>query len=170
MLAIFFILAGAFLRLMPHIPNVAPIAAMALFGGTYINKKYALIVPLAAMVLSDIFLGFSASTPMVYGSFLLTGVIGIWLRGHKTVYNVFFASLASSLLFFILTNFNFWYVTSLYPKTFAGMLEAYVYAVPFFRNTILGDLFYSTVMFGSYEIVSVLMYKKIKVQSNNKFL
>ncbi len=153
MFALFLIIGAALLRLLPHISNVAPIAAMALFGGTYLNKKYALIVPLAAMVLSDFFLGFSASTPFVYLSFLITGFIGLWLHSHKSIQTVIGASLVSSLLFFLLTNFTFWYVTSLYPKTFSGMIEAYVMALPFFRNTIVGDLFYTTVLFGGYETV-----------------
>lgn len=147
------ILLAVILRLVPHIPNVAPIAAMALFGGAYLNKKYALIVPILAMVVSDIFLGFSWSTPMVYVSFLITGLIGLWLRKHKNVQNVILATLSSSLIFFILTNFNFWYVTSMYPKTFSGMVEAYVMALPFFRNTILGDLFYTGVFFGGFEFI-----------------
>lgn len=147
------IFIAAILRLVPHIPNVAPIAAMALFGGAYLNKKYALIVPIFAMVISDIFLGFSASTPMVYVSFLITGLIGLWLKNHKNPRSIISASLFSSFIFFVLTNFNFWYATPIYPKTFSGMIEAYVMAIPFFRNTILGDLFYTGVFFGGYEMV-----------------
>lgn len=141
------------LRLLPHPPNFAPIAAMALFGGVYLNKKYALIAPLIAMFISDIFLGFHASMLMVYGSFLLTGLIGLWLKKHKQVYTIVGASLISSFIFFFLTNFNYWYATPLYPKTTSGLFEAYFYALPFFRNTVLGDLFYTGVFFGGYELV-----------------
>ncbi len=147
------IFIGASLRLIPHIPNFAPITAMALFGGAYLNKKYALIVPIAAMVISDIFLGFNASTPMVYTSFFISGLIGLWLKNHKNLHSVISATLFSSIIFFILTNFNFWYATALYPKTFNGMIDAYVMAIPFFRNTVLGDLFYTGVFFGGYELV-----------------
>jgi len=146
-----FIALAVILRIIPHVPNVAPIGAMALFGGVYLNKRYALLVPLVAMILSDIFLGFNASTPMVYASFILTGLIGLWLKNHKSVPTVALASLTSSLLFYLLTNFNFWYATSLYPKTFSGMIDAYVMALPFFRNTIIGDLLYTGVLFGSFE-------------------
>jgi len=154
-----FILLAVILRLIPHIPNVAPIAAMALFGGVYLNKWYALLVPLVAMFLSDIFLGFHASMPMVYGSFLITGFLGLWLKNHKSLPIIALTSVTSSLIFFLLTNFNFWYVTPLYPKTFSGMIEAYVMAVPFFRNTIIGDLLYTGVLFGSYELVQQAMRK-----------
>lgn len=153
MFALFLIIAGAFLRLIPHVPNIAPIAAMALFGGTYLNKKYALLVPIVTMIVSDMFLGFNASTPMVYASFLISGFIGLWLRSHKNLPTIMGASLVSSIIFYLLTNFNFWYATSLYPKTFSGMIEAYVMAIPFFRNTIVGDLLYTGIFFGSYELV-----------------
>lgn len=147
------ILFAVVCRLIPHIPNVAPIAAMALFGGVYLNKKYALVLPLVAMFISDIFLGFSATTPFVYLSFFLTGCIGLWLRNHKNLTTVICSSLASSLLFYVLTNFNFWFASPLYPKTMTGLLQSYVNALPFFRNTILGDLFYTGILFGSYEII-----------------
>lgn len=155
-----FILIAVVLRLVPHIPNFAPITAMALFGGVYLNKKYALLVPIAAMVISDFFLGFNASTPMVYTSFFISGFIGLWLKKHKTVPGIAASSLVCSIIFYLLTNFNFWYATALYPKTFAGMIEAYTMAIPFFRNTILGDLFYTGVLFGSYEFA--LHYFKLK--------
>lgn len=156
-----FIALAVVLRLVPHVPNMAPIGAMALFGGTYLNKRYALIVPLLAMFFSDIFLGFHASMPMVYGSFLITGFLGLWLKHHKTVSTVFGVSLLSSTIFFLLTNFNFWYVNALYPHTIPGMIDAYVAAIPFFRNTILGDLFYTAVLFGAYEFALSLAKKPI---------
>lgn len=141
------------LRLLPHPPNVAPIAAMALFGGVYLNKKYALIVPIVALFISDLFLGFYASMPYVYGSFLLTGLIGILLRKHKSIPNVILATITSSTLFFLITNFGFFLTNDLYSKTVVGQIEAYTMAIPFFRNTLLGDLGYVTLFFSSYELV-----------------
>lgn len=160
-----FIGIAVILRLLPHVPNVAPIGAMALFGGVYINKKYALLVPLIAMFISDIFLGFTASMPLIYTSFFIIGCIGLWLRKHKEFKNILFCSIASSLIFFLLTNFNFWVAESLYPKTFAGLLQSYTMALPFFRNTIMGDLLYTGVFFGSYECISFLV-KKQKIHFN----
>lgn len=145
------IIFAVVMRLLPHPPNVAPIAAMALFGGVYLNKKYALIVPLIAMFISDIFLGFYNEIIFVYGSFLLIGLIGLWLRNHKTFRNVIFASIGSSILFFIITNFGVWLMGTMYDKSFAGLLEAYIMGLPFFRNTLLGDLGYVGLFFGSYE-------------------
>lgn len=141
------------LRLVPHPPNIAPIAAMALFGGAYLNKRYALLIPLIALFLSDIFIGFHDTMPFVYGSFLLTGLIGMWLKQHRTIGNIVGATLISSALFFLLTNFGVWLMGSLYPQTFQGLIDAYFYAIPFFRNTIIGDLFYVALFFGGYELI-----------------
>ncbi len=90
-MAIFFIIAAVLIRVLshfdiiPHLPNFAPIAAMALFGGVYLGKRYALIIPLAAMIIADIFIGFYNPWIMasVYGSFLLIGLLGMWMKNHK---------------------------------------------------------------------------------------
>jgi hypothetical protein len=157
---IFMILLGAAARLVPHAWNFTPIAAMALFGGVYLDKKYAIIIPLAALFLSDLFLGFNQSMPYVYGSFIITGLIGMWLRTHKTFGNIVLGTLVSSIIFFLVTNFGFWLAFSLYPKTWAGQMEAYLMALPFFRNTLLGDLFYTGAFFGAYEFMKMLAAKK----------
>jgi len=151
------IIFAVILRIIPHPANFAPIAAMALFGGVYLNKKYALIIPFIAMLISDYFIGFHNTMLFVYGSFLLTGIIGLRLRKHKNITNIIGAALFSSLLFFLITNFGVWLVGGLYPKTFQGLVNAYFYAIPFFRNTLMGDLFYTGLFFGCYKfLVKVL--------------
>ena len=150
---ILIILFAVALRLLPHPANMAPIAAMALFGGVYLNKKYALIVPLLSMLFSDVFLGFHNTMIFVYGSFFITGVIGLWLRKRTSFIYLIEASLISSLVFFIITNFGVWLMGNMYPKTVTGLLDCYVMAIPFFRNTILGDLLYVGLFFGGYELV-----------------
>lgn len=148
------IACAVLLRLLPHPANVAPVAAMALFGGVYLDKKYAIVLPLLVMILSDVFLGFSQSTPFVYLCFALTGLIGVWLRSRKNILTVVSASLFSSVIFFLVTNFGYWLTYSLYPKTFEGQLMAYYFALPFFRNTAIGDLLYTGLFFGGYAVVS----------------
>jgi len=164
--ALIIILCAACLRLLPHPANVAPIAAMALFGGAYLNKKYALVLPLAALFVSDIFLGFNQSTPFVYGSFILTGLIGMWIKNHKSFATVIGGTLLSSVLFFLITNFGFWLAFSLYPKTLGGQMEAYAMALPFFRNTLIGDFLYVGIFFGSFEFVLMkLKAKSVKLKT-----
>jgi hypothetical protein len=162
-MAYFFILLGAVLRVIPHPGNFAPIAAMALFGGSYLSKKQAMIVPIAAMVISDFFIGFDSwtSRAMVYGAFLLTAAIGMWLKNHRNVYTVADASLASSVIFFLLTNLPFVHAASLYPYTLEGTMASYVNALPFFKNTLMGDLFYTAVFFGAFELVKAYSESKL---------
>ncbi len=154
-----FILIGAIARIIPHVPNFAPIGAMALFGGAYMNKKQAFILPILAMILSDLFIGFD-NLPMrltVYGSFLLIVAIGLWLKNHLNAKNVIFSSLGASVLFFVTTNFAVWAFGTMYPHTLNGLIESYLLAIPFFRNTLAGDLFYSGAFFGGYEFVRNLL-------------
>lgn len=164
-IAIVFVLMGVSLRLIPHPSNFAPIGALALFGGVYLSRKIALILPLAAMVISDIFIGFYEIRLMtfVYGSFLLCVVLGFWLKQHKKWQTVLGSSLLASLIFFLLTNFAVWAFTPWYAKTFSGIIQCYLMALPFFRNTLLGDLFYVIFFFGAYEMVEVWIRKKYRV-------
>jgi len=162
-MAFFFIIAAVILRLVPHLPNFAPIAAMALFGGTYLNKKFALIVPVAAMLVSDYFIGFYNHWVMasVYGSFLIIGLLGWWLKKNKSVANVIGASLFGSIIFFLVTNFAVWVVPgSMYPHAWQGLISCYIMGLPFFRNTLMGDLFYVAMMFGLYELVLWVTIKR----------
>jgi hypothetical protein len=152
------ILLAAASRLLPHPPNFTPIGAIALFGGAHLRERWlAFIVPLAAMALSDLIIGWHQLVPLVYGSFALTVVIGMWLRDRKTVWPITGAALASSVLFFILTNFGVWASGSMYPKTLPGLVAAYVAAIPFFRNTVTGDLFYTAVLFGGFGLLERLV-------------
>lgn len=154
-----FVLIAALLRVVPHLPNFAPIAAMALFGGAYLGRRYALILPLAAMVLSDIFLGFDgfASRLTVYSSFLLIGLIGLWLKKHRSFQNIVLAAIFSSALFFVITNFGVWAFGTIYPRTSEGLVACFIAAIPFLRNTLAGDLFYTGILFGGYELTYYLV-------------
>ena len=147
------ILFAALSRLLPHPPNFVPITAMALFGGMCLERKHAFIVPLAAMAISDYFIGFSTDFLWVYGSFIAIGFIGLWLRSHRGVLQTIGASVTGSILFFAVTNFGVWVSSQLeYPHTLTGLVTCYVAAIPFFRNTLLGDLIYVGVMFGLFEM------------------
>jgi hypothetical protein len=105
------------------------------------------------MIFSDFIIGFD-SIPMriaVYGSFLLIIFMGVFIKSHVNAKNIVFGSLLASILFFVITNFAVWAIGGMYPKTAVGLGEAYFLAIPFFRNTLFGDLFYSGVFFGGYE-------------------
>jgi hypothetical protein len=147
------VLAAAALRLLPHWPNFTPIAAMALFGGAHFaSRRAAFAVPLAAMLLSDLALGLHASMPFVYAAFAATVGLGLLLRTRRTALHVGAAALASSVLFFVVTNFGAWAVGSLYPHTAEGLLAAYAAGLPFFAHTLAGDLFYAALLFGGFAL------------------
>ncbi len=147
------ILVAAIIRLLPHWPNFTPIGAMALFGGAYFSKKYlAFIVPFLAMFLTDLILGFHATMWAVYLSFGLIVVIGILMINKVKILNIFLASVAASVLFFVVTNFAMWTVGGIYSPDLKGLLECYTAAIPFFSYTLIGNLFFAGIMFGVFEI------------------
>ncbi|MDP3997482.1 MAG: DUF6580 family putative transport protein [Candidatus Andersenbacteria bacterium] len=137
------------LRLVPHVPNVAPIAAVALLSGALLKRPWALLVPLIAMFASDLLLGFYEWPTMaaVYGSFALTVWLGTWLRERRRALPIIGASLASSIIFYLATNLAVWRFSGYYPLTGDGLILSYYYAIPFFRYNLLGNLAYTGVLF-----------------------
>jgi len=164
------IFTAAFLRLIPHAPNFSPIGAIALFGGAFLNRKYlAYLIPFLALFISDIFLGFYGMSMLVtYGTFACSIYIGSMLRKKLTWYNTAFASVFSSVVFFLITNLVFFYPesTGLYTHDLAGLVNCYAAGLPFFQNTLASDLVYSILFFGSFYLLNVnipsLQAQKIK--------
>ena len=146
------IICAAFTRIMPHPPNFTPIIAMGLFGGAYLkDKRWALLLPVGAMLLADLFLGFHGTMIWVYGSLIIITTIGFLLKRGVTLKNGAIATIVSSLLFFLVTNFGVWASGSFYPKTVEGLISCYAAGIPFFGNTLAGSVFYSGLMFFGYE-------------------
>ncbi len=150
------IFAGAMMRLIPHWPNFTPIAAIALFGGTFLKRReLAFIVPVAAMLLSDLIIGFHSTMLPVYLSFIAIVGFGLLLQKRLTILNTMTASLAASTLFYLVTNFASWTSGMMpYPMNVAGLMQAYIAGLPFLFNGVVGDLFYTSVLFGAVYLVS----------------
>jgi hypothetical protein len=146
-------------RLLPHAPDFTPVAATALFAGAILRiQALALVVPLAAMLAGDAFLGFYDWRVMsvVYVAFALPAIAG-WLTRRWRAPLVFVpAIVACSLLFFVATNFAVWAFGGLYPHNLKGLTECYIAALPFLRNKIAGDLFWATLLFGGYHLVRAM--------------
>ena len=152
------IAAAAALRLVPHPPNFSPIDAMALFSGAYVVKRWmAFAAPLAALLLSDLILGFYSGMLFQYAAVVLITLLGMAALSRVTVARLVVASLASSVLFFLVSNFGVWLVSGMYPQTVAGLAGCYVAAIPFFQNTVAGDLFYVALLFGSFGLAEQLL-------------
>ncbi len=150
---------GTAARLFPSPPNVAPIAAIALLGGATLPMPWAFLVPGVAMLTSDAFIGFYSIPIMasVYLSFFVMVFIGRFLPRKFSPVRLLGASLLGSLLFFIVTNAAVWKFSGMYPQTIDGLISSYYYAIPFFRNTLGGDMFYVFTFFGVYHAVPYIL-------------
>ena len=148
------VFAIAMFRILPHPPNVSPVAAMALFGGAYFSdRRVAFIVPFLALLLSDVLIGLHDTMVYVYAGFALTVVIGVWIGQKLNISRIAIAVLVTSGLFFVITNFGAWVTSGLYPMTAEGLLQAYIAAIPFFQNSLLGNLVFTALLFGGYALL-----------------
>ena len=157
------LIIAAMSRLLPHPPNFTPIGGLALFGAAYFGRKYwAFIIPIVALWVSNLILdnvvyaqyydGFVwFSNPMVFIAFAAIVVFGLFSLKKVKPVNLLGASLGASLIFFLISNLGSWLSYGMYPMNFAGLIECYIAAIPFFPNTLAGDLFFTAVLFGSFE-------------------
>lgn len=173
--AVFLIVIAAAMRILRDAgvinlpPNVAPIAALAMFGGAYLPRRLAFVIPLAAMILSDFIIGWYEPqiVAAVYVSFAVSGLLGMWLRSRRTLPRVVGATVAGSLLFFLATNAAVWAFDShgLYPHTMSGLAAAYAAGLPFLKFTLFGDLAFVGAMFGTYELASLWLRQRVTASS-----
>ncbi len=155
MIAYILIVVGFMMRLLPHAPNVVPVAAIAIFAGAYLNRKMVPWVPLAIMVISDLIIGLHGVVLYTWGAFIIIGYMGTWLRERRTPLPIFGAAVVSALVFFVITNFGV--ALAWYPHTWQGMVSCYIRALPFLRNTMIGNVLFAFVLFGSYELARKLV-------------
>jgi hypothetical protein len=163
-LAVVMTVLGALLRLAPHPPNFTPIGGVALFGGARLRGWQAYLVPLLALAITDPirsrmeggYPAYSSGTVIVYACFLISVFLGrTFLRDTNNPVRIASVVFAGSLQFYIITNFFVWFGShDMYPQTLSGLSACYVAALPFYGRTLLGDLFYSGVLFGAYALVS----------------
>jgi len=138
-------------RLLPHVSNFSPVAAAALFAGAMLGRRsLALAVPVVAMLIGDLVLGFYDWRVMavVYAALALPALIGMLARNHRVWPVAIGGALAASLIFFVTTNFAVWAFSGMYSLDGAGLIQCYVAALPFLKYTVAGDLFWSVALFG----------------------
>src|SRR3989338_3902606 len=154
MLAVCLLILGIFSRIIIHAWNFTPVIAIALFGGVYLGKKQAIVLPLVLFAVTDIILGFHKTMFFTWGSVVLIAAIGLWIRERKSFTAILWSGIGSAVLFFLVTNFGVWLVSGMYPHRWAGLSECFVLAIPFFRNTLLGTFVYGLILFGAYEAIA----------------
>ncbi len=146
------IILVAFSRLIPHPSGFTPIGALGLFSGAYMNYRWSWAVPLMALLICDVFIGFYSAIIMlsVYIGFAASACIGkLLLSKKRTFLNMGSAIFVAALIFFILSNASFWWVY--YPHTIDGLLLCYVNGIPYFGKALFADIFYCSILFGAYE-------------------
>lgn len=150
---ILLICLGAIARLLPHPANFAPLGAIALFSGLYVPKRLSFAIPLAAMLLSDAVIGFYDIRIMaaVYSSFFLSISIGRMLKNKKKPVFICGGVSVGAIIFFLTTNAAVWAFGAMYPHSLSGLMQSYLMAIPFFRNSLLGDLFFTGILVGAAE-------------------
>ena len=142
-------------RLIPHPPNFTPILGMAVFSGAIINKKIvAYLVPLAAMLLSDLYLGFHSGMPIIYFTLAICVLIGTFIESRVTILNSILGITAGVLVFYLITNFTVWYGSGMYENSFSGLITCYVMGLPFLQNTFISSLIYGMGAFLIYEVIN----------------
>ncbi len=151
--ALWLVLAGVLLRVLPHPDNFTPLAAIALFGGVTLRPRLSLTVPLAAMIASDLIIGPHSLFAVTWGCFFLTSLAGVWVRRDPKPSKIAALALGNSVFYFVVTNFAVFLFENMYPKTWAGLQECFIMALPFFRNSVLGDLFFSALFLVSFALL-----------------
>ena len=153
------ILIGVLSRLVPHPANMTAIGGIALFSGAKYDTKKALIVTVMTMMISDAIIGFHSLMWATYGSLIIAVVIGKQIGARSSVQRKLGGVLASSAIFYIITNFAVWAATPLYPKTLDGLVTSYIMAIPFFRNSLMGDVISSFALFVLFDPMMSLAQK-----------
>ncbi len=160
---------GIISRLIPHFPNMTPVGATALFSSAKFGMKKGMIILLLTMLITDVLIGLHSVMWATYGSFMITLCIGWWVQRKYSLSRFLTGTLVSSILFFIITNFAVWLVPNgMYTKNLTGLVHCYIMALPFFRNSLIGDFFYGFIFYYGYEVVTYWNRQHHKALGMNK--
>jgi hypothetical protein len=166
------VVVGVAGRLLPHMPNFAPVTATALFCGAYMSRRQSFVALAAVLLLSDYLLLYikpfggtsfehfyapwqlwHSTLPFIYTSFAMSALVGWWVKSRNASGYVVAAALFCSVQFFLISNAGVW-AAGMYDRGLDGLMQSYTMALPFFRGTVLGDLFYTSVFFGGFELLA----------------
>ena len=163
---IIFTIIGVLSRLLPHLPNMTAVGATSLFMGAKYGVKKSMIVLFTTMLIADSVKGLHSVMWATYGSLFLTILIGKFIASKQNMKWIVGGALLSSVLFFVITNFAVWLAPNfMYEKTISGLLACYTMAIPFFRNSIVGDMVYTALFFGGFELVRLIKYKHLLIRT-----
>ncbi len=155
------VIIGVLSRLLPHPANMTAVGGLALFSGSRFDVKKATLITFITMFLSDMFLGFHSLMWATYGSIFLGILIGRWVGRQKNIHRLFAGIFSSSVIFFLITNFAVWATTPLYQKTFTGFITCYGMAIPFFRNSLIGDIASTVILFFGFQPIFLFWKQRV---------
>ena len=154
-LAYLFVVVAVAVRLMPHPLAFTPVAASLLFFGARGSKRQ-MWVPLVLLAASDVILTkllyaypFSWDHLVTWAWYAAVLWLGTRLRGHQRPLPIVGAALASSVSFFLISNFAVWASWNMYPMNLSGLMTSYELGLPFFRRAVEGDLLFTSAMFAA---------------------
>ena len=159
-LILFLIFVGVMSRIYPYAPNFTPMLSIALLSGLYSKNRFFVLLPILIMLMSDIMIGNHAIVPWVYSSFILIFALGYLIKKSSYSY-IFIFSILSSVIFFVISNLGVWF-TGGYSYSFNGLIACYTAAIPFFKNTLISTVLYSSVIHSVVSVVS-LYDKQLRV-------
>ena len=141
-------------RLIPHAPNFTPVFAICIWMVTYMSARF-LFLPVIIMFVADCFIGFYDIRLMlfVYLGVVIISLLGFLLKKNKNFYKIILTSIFASLIFYFVTNFGVWYLSSWYSHDIYGMINCYIMGLPFLKNSLISDMFYLVVLVFSTEFV-----------------
>lgn len=156
--ALLLLIFAVAMRLTTHLPNLTPISALAIVGSWYLGKRWGLALPLAAIAISDLFIGFYDWRIMlsVYASFAIIGLLSWITIKYRSVFSIGLSVIGSSMIFFLITNAAVWLFSPWYEKNITGLLYSYELGLLFFRNMLAGDIAYTVALACAIEGVYIL--------------
>lgn len=150
------ILILTFSRLIPHPPNFTPIIAASILGGFFFQRlEITITVIFSSLFLTDLVLGLYSSMAFVYTSLVLIIILSNKMSKFLNLKTLLIFGLAGATIFFIFSNFGVWLLSGLYPKNISGLIECYIMAIPFFKNTLMSTILFSYITFIVYKVPSL---------------
>ena len=167
MVSVFAVLFVTLFRVLPHAPNFAPVGAVAILAGRSLPRRTAILTTVAAVLISDAVLSRIYGYPFlsyisffVLGAFVLQALLGRALRNQRG--GAIGAAVGGACLFFLVTNFGVWLQGTMYPLTWAGLLQCYAMGLPFFKMTLLGTLVWTPILSVAYRLYQTRMEPKAR--------
>lgn len=169
---------GAFSRLIPHIPNFTPTEGIIIFGVAYLGRTYlTVLLPLLLMYMTDFIINNTVARPFFsevdgivwYSNYMIFNIISLLLivfitsalLKKITVLRIISSAFIASVVFYLVSNFgSLFSPTGLYTKDITGLMQSYIAGLPFFRTSLLSNLIFTSIIFGSYYALNLIKTRK----------